>query len=194
MPFKLKNLFLNILFTVFVFILVTFLCILSYSYVKRNSDIAQPILLTSDFQNHKRIINENNDNELYYTIDNYNSDLYKKQPNLEIKNVVNHNNIPKDNLEIEDILQNIIHKNPLVKYVYVQIGIFVNKDVIDDLINVLFQKNLLNEGSTIYISEKNIEEKKVFVVEIGVFENNKDALRFCDNLAQISIGCIVLEE
>jgi hypothetical protein len=187
-----RRFILNSIFTVALFFCIFTFSIISKSYYKKQNNNSKLITLSSDFQNHKiQILDKSEKN--FYNIHSNNPDLYKEQPNFTVTNVVNHNNIPKDNIEIDEILQNIIHKNPLVQYSYVQIGIFTSQDVIDKLLTLLSNKKILNEDATIYIEEKNIEGNKSFVVEIGAFKDNKEAVQFCDTLSTINIGCIVLE-
>ena len=181
----------NSFFTLFIIGIFIAICFFSKSTIDKKINSGK-VILQSHFNTYKiQFKDEKSNNDFYNVHEASNFKNYEKAPNTHVKNVINYEQVPEDDNSY--ILKREIIKNPLVKDYYAQIGIFASKDVVEEVIKVLSLKGVLNENFTSYIERREVNNKTVYLVEVGVFTEQKEAVQFCDNLSKLNIGCIVIE-
>lgn len=123
-------------------------------------------------------------------------ELYNKTPNEKIYKISSIQDTLKAETE-DELLQgqtedmSDILNNPLFKGYYIQLGVFPNKEAAQQNIDNL--KAFMSESFTTYIEKRNIQEKELYLAQVGVFSSKEDAIKFCEQLQKSSIGCVVVD-
>ena len=107
--------------------------------------------------------------------------IYEEEGRLEEENI------------IASFFQQNIEEDPLFKGYYIQLGIFASKDVAQMSIQNLISKSLIEENLTTYIETKAMEDRTFYLAQIGVFSDKNEAIKFCDKLQKMQIGCVVID-
>ena len=180
----------NLIFTVCIALFLIVLCLESNSTFNKFIKTLEKTL-HSNLVNHKIKYHDNKPNYKPYSITNSsNFQGYEQKPKKNIKNILNTSEIPNYDPEIEKEIK----INPLFQGYYAQLGIFGSKQSAEEVIKVLSLKGILQSKFTTYMEEKMMRERKVYMLEIGVFEEKYDVVEFCTKLSKINIGCVLVEE
>jgi cell division septation protein DedD len=185
----------NIAFTVAVICLAIWIGFIAKVYFFSKAGNLNKVLI-SDFANYKVKIQEADTGGV--SIQNLNSSsnftTYDKTPTTSLKSTSYNSHPSLNEGESFIIPTQEIQENPLFKSYYSQLGFFANKEGAEEIIKILALKGMLEEGFTSYIDLKQIKSKAFYLVEIGVFETQELAQKFCDKLKRLQVGCVVTED
>ncbi len=187
------KLIINISFTLCVFVLLASLSVYS-NFSFHLKLLNSKTILTANIKGYTTEQKNAKSDKSYLELANtINFKNYERQPQKDIKNLGN----PAINDEyretIDDVIAKIALENPLFSGYYAQLGIFSTKEAGEEIVKILYLKGLLDENFTSYTEKKELKNKEVYFVEIGIFKKMDEAINFCNKLTRLNIACIVVE-